>query len=212
MRSRNAVAQYEATIVLVMISISLASVVYAAMRRESGLAPQPVFVDAVTRLGGSPTINRLVINSSSAITVSSLGLDAASSALGVLAFDGSGYSTVKSLCGQGTTTFFSVLATQAGSLRVTTDGVSWVAGAWTSSADVSPGWQEVMIEGGTSCAITLPGGDAVPSVWSPASPVISSVPANGPLTGTTFTFYVPSGGGGHRLLLTSTGGFDDVEI
>ena len=212
MRSRTAVAQYEATIVLVVISLSLASVVYTAMRRETGLAPQPVFVDAVTRLGGSPVIERLTMNSSSATTVTSVALDAASSASGVLAFDGSTYSTVNSLCALGRTTFFSVLAPQAGTLEVATDGASWVSGAWAGSATVSAGWQEVMIEGGASCSITLPGGAVLPAAWSPASPCLSSVPLTGRLSGTAFTFYVPAGGGPHTLLLTSTGGFDDVEV
>ena len=122
MKSRAAIAQYEATIVLVVISLSLASVVYAGLRRESSVDPQPLFVNEETPIGGSPAIERVEVNSSSATTVYSLSLDDASSASGVLAFDGSAYSTIKSLCAAGVTTFFSVLATQAGTLGVATNG------------------------------------------------------------------------------------------
>ncbi len=78
--------------------------------------------------------------------------------------------------------------------------------------NVSAGWQEVMIQGGTSCSVTLPGGQAVPAQWSPSSSVLSSIPVVGALTGTAFTFYVPSGVGPHSLLITSSGGLDDVAL
>jgi hypothetical protein len=211
MKSRSAIAQYEATIVLVVISLSLASVVYSGLRRESSIEPQPVFVNAETPLGGNPALERLEVNSSSATTLSSLSVDAASSTAGVLAFDGASYSAVKSLCAPGVTTFFSVLASQAGTLQVGTDGQSWVSGTWGGAVSVSPGWQEVMIEGGTSCTVTLPGGQAVPARWSP-SPFLTSVPVEGALTGTEFTLYFPVGGGSHSLLVTTSGGFDDVAL
>ena len=212
MNSRSAIAQYEATIVLVVISLSLASVVYTGLRRESSLDPDPLFVNEETTIGGSPAIQRLEVNSSSATTVSSLSLDAASSTAGVLAFNGSSYSTTRSLCAAGVTTFFSVMASHAGTLQVVTNGASWVSGAWAGTVSVSSGWQEVMIQGGTSCTVTLPGGQAVPTQWSPSSALVSSVPVDGALTGTAFTVYIPTGGGAHSLLLTSSGGFDDVSV
>jgi len=213
MKSRRAaIAQYEATIVLVVISLSLASIVYTSLRHESSLDPEPLFVNEATLIGGSPAIQRLEVNSSSATTVSSLSLDEASSAAGVLAFDGSTYSTTKSLCGAGVTTFFSVLASQSGTLEVTTNGKSWVSGTWGGRVNVSSGWQEVMIQGGTSCALTLPGGQTVTGQWAPSSPFLSSIPVEGPLTGTSFTVYVPSGGGSHSLLITSSGGLDTVSL
>jgi hypothetical protein len=212
MKSRAAIAQYEATIVLVVISLSLASVVYTSLRRESSLDPEPLFVNAETPIGGSPAIQRLEVNSSSETTVTSLSLDEASSSAGVLAFDGSTYSTTKSLCAAEVTTFFSVFASQPGTLEVTTDGKSWVSGTWGGAVSVSSGWQEVMIQGGTSCTLTLPGGQAVPGQWSPSSPLLSSIPVEGPLTGTSFTVYVPSGGGSHSLLMTSSGGLDAVSL
>lgn len=212
MRRRGAIAQYEATIVLVVISLSLASVVYAGLRRESRLEPSPLFVNGETDIGGSPPIERLEVNSSSTTTVSSLSLDAASSTKGVLEFNGSAFSTTTSLCGVGMTTFFSVFAAQAGTLEVSTNGGSWVSGVWGKSVSVASGWQELMIKDATSCVVTLPGGQTVPTQWSPASPLVSSIPIEGTLTGTAFTVYVPSGGGAHRLLITSSGGFDDVSV
>jgi len=212
MKRRAAIAQYEATIVLVVISLSLVSVVYAGLRRESNLEPRPLFVNSETLIGGSPAIERMEVNSSSATTLSSLSLDAASSTAGVLAFDGSAYSTVMSLCAAGVTTFFSVLASQAGTLDVSTNGESWVSGVWGGAVSVPPGWHEVMIEGGTSCTITLPGGQSISARWNATSPLVSSIPIEGARQGAAFTVYVPDGGGVHSLLITSTGGFDDVAI
>jgi hypothetical protein len=212
MKSRAGIAQYEATIVLVVISLSLASIVYTSLRRESSLGPAPVFVNEETLIGGSPAIERLQVNSSSSTTISSLGIDEASSSAGVLALDGSAYSTTKSLCAAGVTTFFSVLASQSGTLDVITDGKSWVSGTWGGAVNVSLGWQEVMIQGGTSCKVTLPGGQAVPGQWNPTSPFVSSIPVQGAVTGTSFTFYIPSGGGSPSLLITSSGGFDTVSL
>jgi hypothetical protein len=212
MKSRTAIAQYEATMVLVVISLSLASLVYTGVKRESSIGPEPLFVNGETWIGGSPAIERLQVNSSSSTTISSLGIDGASSSAGVLALDGSGYSTTKSLCAAGVTTFFSVLASRSGVLEVVTDGKAWVSGIWGGAVNVSSGWQEVMIQGGTSCKLTLPGGEAIPGQWIPESPFLSSIPVQGPITGTSFTFYVPSAGGSHSLLLTSSGGFDTVAL
>lgn len=211
MRSRGALAQYEATLVLVVISLSLASVVYEGLR-GSEPSPRPLFVDSVTGLGGSPAIVRVLINSSLPATVTSLELDAARSGSGVLGFNGSGYSTVGLLCFPGLTTFFSVLASRRGALEVATDGRPWIAGAWTASANVSAGWQELMIRGGTSCSVTLPGGETLGARWNSSSQVVSSIPSAGALSGTVFTFYVPAGAGRHTLLLTTTGGFEDVAV
>jgi hypothetical protein len=211
-RPRAAIAQYEATVVLVVISLSLSSIAYGGLKRETSLGAETVFVNDETVIGGSPANMRLAVNSSSATTITSFSLDEASSTEGALAFDGSTYSASRSLCAAGKTTFFSVLASQAGTLQVATDGRAWVSGTWGSAVAVSPGWQEVMIQGGSSCSITLPGGPAVAGPWSLSSPLVSSVPVQGALSGTAFTFYVPSGGGSHRLLITSSGGLDAVAL
>jgi hypothetical protein len=210
MKSRAGIAQYEATVVLVVLSLSLASIVYGGLKREASLGPQPVFVNEETSIGGSPDIERVGVNSSSATTVSSFSLDEANSIDGVIAFDGSAYSTSTSLCLPGEATFFSVDAQQAGTLQVATDGRAWISGTWGTAMSVAPGWHELMIEGGTSCSITLPGGKVIAGGWNSSSPIVSPIPAEGSLTGTSFTFYIPNGGGPHRLLITSTGGFDDV--
>jgi hypothetical protein len=110
------------------------------------------------------------------------------------------------------TTFYSVHAPETGTLSVTTDGRVWVAGTYGSSVTVGPGWREVMIQAGTHCSISIPGGQSVSEHWNASSPLVSSFPIEGALSGTSFTFYIPHGGGPHRLLLTSEGGFDNVAI
>jgi hypothetical protein len=210
--SRAAMAQYEATLVLIVLSLSLGSIVYSGLRGETSLSPKPVFANGKTLVGGNPPIYRVIVNSSSATTVTSVSLDDASSRDGVLAFDGSSFTTSGSLCATGVTTFFSVLALQAGTLQVTSDGLTWVAGTYGSSVAVSPGWQELMIRGGSSCSITLPGGQAVPGQWNFSSTLVSSIPVEGALSGIAFTFYVPDDMGPHRMLITSTGGFDAVAL
>jgi hypothetical protein len=210
MKSRPAIAQYEATVVLVVISLSLASVVYAGLRQESRLDTQQVFVNEETSIGGSPAIERVEVNSSSVGTISSFSVDGTSSTGGILAFDGSSYSTSKSLCAAGSTTFFSVLSSRPGAIEVATNGESWISGTWGSAVSVSPGWQEVMIQDGTSCSISLPDGQETSAQWSPSLVFLSSIPVEGALTGSSFTFYLPSGGSPHHLVLTSSGGFDDV--
>src|SRR5437879_4303714 len=123
--SRVAIAQYEATLVLIVISLSLGSIVYGGLDKETSLSAEPVFVNVETPLGGNPPIARVVVNSSSATTITSFSLDEASSRDGVLAFDGSSFSISGSLCAVGATTFFSVFAPQAGTLTVMTDGRAW---------------------------------------------------------------------------------------
>ncbi len=212
MRNRRAIAQYEATVVLVVLSLSLASVVYGGLKRGVNLDPQPIFVSRETPIGGDPPIIRVAVNSSSSTGLASIGLDEASSTDGIISFDGSGYSTSSSFCLAGKTTFFSVRAPQAGTLQVATDGQAWISGTWGSSVTVAPGWHELMIQGGTACVMTLPGGGVVQGAWNSSSPFVSSVPSDGALSGTSFTFFIPGGAGPHSLLITSTGGFDDVEL
>jgi hypothetical protein len=212
MKSRAAVAQYEATIVLVVVSLSLASIVYEGLRRGASLNAEPVFVNDATPIGGNPSIERLVVNASSETTVSSFNIDEASSTEGVIAFDGSVYSTSGSLCAAEKTTLFSVYAQEAGVLHVAAEGRVWISGTWAAELMVGVGWHELMIQGGASCSVTLPGGEVVPGDWNFSSPLVSSIPVEGGLSGRSFTFYLPTGGGSHRLLLTATGGFDDVPL
>jgi hypothetical protein len=212
MRTHAAVAQFEATIMLIVISLSLASVVYSSLKRESSLQTEPVFVSEETQIGGNPEVERVEVNSSSSATISSLSVDAATSAAGVLAYGASGYSTVRSICGAGETTFFSVLVPEGGTLQVAANGGSWIAGARGASSTVSAGWQEVMIANATTCSVTLPGGAVVQEQWAPGSSNVSTIPAEGSLSGTAFVFYVPGGAGSHTMLITSSGGFDSVAL
>jgi hypothetical protein len=211
-KSRAGIAQYEATIVLVVLSLSLGSIVYGGLKGETTMRAEPVFVNEKTLIGGNPPVARVFVNSSSPTSVTSFSVDEASSKDGILAFDGSSFSASGSLCAAGATTFFSVLAPHAGTLTVTTDGRAWVAGTFGSSATVGPGWQELMIKAGTSCSIILPGGQSVSGRWNSSSPFVSSIPIEGASSGTAFAFYIPGGGGPHRLLMTTTGGFDAVAL
>jgi hypothetical protein len=212
MRNRPAVAQYEATIILVVLSLSLASVVYGGLKRETGLSPQPVFVNTETDIGGTPRLVHVRVNSSSDITITSLSIDGASSTSGIMAFNGSAYTDAGSLCLAGATTFLSIYAREAGTLKVSTDGRAWVSGKWGTEVLVSKGWHEVMIVDGASCTVTTPDGEVLPAKWDSSSPVVSSIPAEGGFSGAWFTVYVPTGGGPHRVLVTTTGGFDDVAL
>jgi len=210
-RNRAAIGQYEATLVLIVISLSLVSVVYSGLKRESRLSAQPVFVNRETKLAGSPDIFRLIANSSSQTTLTSFSIDSVSSSSGVLAFDGSSYSASASLCAAGVTTFFSVYVSQGGTLQASSNGQSWISGAWSTSATVVPGWREVMFQRATSCSVTLPGGQVVLGPWTPASTVLSALPIEGSPSGTSFTFHIPSAGP-HRFLITSLGGFDAAPL
>ncbi|MDG6977890.1 MAG: hypothetical protein JRN58_02285 [Nitrososphaerota archaeon] len=209
---RGAIAQYEATVVLVVVSLALASVVYQGMRGLSRTSPEPVFVEQVTLIGGAPGIERVVLNSSSATTVSSLSVDSAASGSGILELGVGGYAAAAPLCGANVTTFFSVLAPEAGTLEVSSDGLSWVSGTWGSAVHVSPGWNEVMIQDAATCSLSLPGGATVQGGWTAQPGPLSSVPVEGPLSGTGFTFFIPTGDGAHAVLIATDGGFARVEI
>jgi len=208
--SRRAIAQYEATVVLVVVSLSLASVVYEGLKPETRLDTGAVFVNQSTQLGGDPAIERLSANSSTPVTVSSLEVDSLDSHAGVLSFAGGGYSVSAALCRPGQTTFFSVYATEPGTVTVATDGQAWIAGLWAPSAVVSAGWQELMISGGSACTIALPGGQRVAGSWSAGSSLVSSVPLEGSMSGQEFVLFLPTGGAAQHVLLTTSGGFDDA--
>ncbi len=205
-------AQFEATVVLVVVSLSLASVVYSGLKRGAGVEPLPTFVSSNTPLAGSLALEEVRVDSSVATTLTSLTIGSAASASGVLAFNGSGYSTTASLCVPGETTFFSLYASRAGTLRVTTDGMAWIAGAWGDAASVSQGWHEVVLQDGSACGFSLPGGESVPQVWQPSSSVLTSVPVEGSLTGTSFLLFLPVGAGVAPALLTASGGLYNFAV
>jgi hypothetical protein len=207
-KTRRAVAEYQAAVILVAITLALASVAYSALRRQV-LEPEGVFSNSLVQLGGTPPLVRLAVNSSESVSLTSFSADEASSANGVLFIDSAGYHTMGgSLCVGGGTSFFSVLTTQSGNLQVTSNGQSWISGAWTSSEQEAPGWHEVMIDGATSCSITLPGGQVVTGPGFPTN----SIPVEGALNGTSFVLYVPTDSLQHVFLLTSDGGLDTVGV
>ena len=212
MTSRSAIAQYEATVILVVLSLSLASVVYSGIKRESNIQQQPVFVNVETLVGGNPPILAVTVNASASTTVTSLSLDEASSVAGVLAFDGNAFTDSTSLCSPGKTTLFSVDVSQRGTLAVSTNGVAWASGSVGTSFAVQPGWHEVMISNGSTCTITMPGGQTVSGPWTATIAVLSSLPLDGSRTGPHFAIFVAEGGGAHSLLLTSAGGLDSVAL
>jgi len=206
--TRRAVAEYQAAVVLVAVTLGLASVVYSALKREV-FEPEGVFSNSLVEIGGNPPLVRIGVNSSQSVALTSFGADGASSANGVLFIDSAGYHTLGgSLCDGGGTTFFSVMTTQSGDVQVTSNGESWISGSWTSSSQETPGWHEVMIEGATSCSVTLPGGQVVTAPGA----LTSSVPVEGPLNGTSFLLYVPTDASEHVYLLTSDGGLDTIEV
>ena len=207
MKSRAAIAQYEATIVLVVISLSLASIVYTGLRRESNLDPEPLFVNEETPIGGSPAIERLEVNSSSATTDL-----LAQPRRGELHRGRPGLRRLRvlddqvPLRGRGDDLLLGpgvpgghaggrhqrrVLG--LGNLGRSGERLVWLAGGDDTGRD--------LLHASRSRA-----GQAVPAQWSPSSSLVSSIPVEGALTGTAFTFYVPSGGGSHSLLITSSGG------
>jgi hypothetical protein len=200
---RRGVAQYEAAVVLVAISLAMTSVLYSAVRKQT-IAPEAVFANSLVDLGGSPPLVRLAVNGSEPVTLTSFAADDANSVDGILYLDSGGYHSSQSLCAAGGTTFFSVLATQSGPLRVASNGQSWISGAWTSSQPEAPGWHEVMIVGASTCSLTLPGGQVV------AAPglLTSSVPVEGALNGTSFVLCVPTDPSPHSFLVTTSGGLD----
>lgn len=207
MRTTRAIAEYQAAVILVAISLALASVAYSAMGRRA-LEPEGVFSNSLVELGGTQPLVRLAVNSSESVALTSFSADGASSSAGVLDLGPAGYQTSQSLCLGGGTTFFSVLAPQAGTVQVTSNGQSWISGSWTSSEPEAAGWHEVMIDGATSCSVTLPGGEAVTS----PGPLTSTVPVEGALNGTGFLLYVPTDSLQHVFLLTSDGGLDTVGV
>jgi len=205
--SRRGVAQYEAAVVLVAISLAMTSILYSAVKRQT-LSPEAVFANSTVDLGGNPMLVRLAVNGSQSVTLTSFAADEADSVDGILYIDSVGYHYSPSLCTPSGTTFFSVLATQPGLLSVTSNGRSWISGAWTGSQLETPGWHEVMIAGASSCSITLPGGQVVTT----QGPLTRSVPVEGAINGTSFVLCLPTDSSKHIFLLTTSGGFDSIDL
>lgn len=206
MRRSAGVSSFVATLIIVMISLSLSYVVYQGVRGFSLGKGQDTFSNQTTLLQGSPDILQVVVNSSQATTPLAFEVDSASSKSGILYFDGSGYASTPSLCVAGGTTFFSLFAASTGTVQVSSNGVSWIDGHLTASLPAQPGWNEVMISGASSCSVSGPGvGEATyPSAAISAVPLLGSAPSNG------FAFYLPAEGTGPSMLVVFDGGEDRI--
>ena len=155
---------------------------------------------------GNPSLLSLQVNASAQVTINEFRIDAASSLMGVLSLGQNGYTVTGNLCASGLTTFFSILARTAGSLKVSTDGQAWVDGSRTHSASVDPGWHEVIIENGSVCSVTPPSGAPV---YAPSASV-SMVPLIGSMNATNFESYVPFVSSGHSITIVSEAGVETV--
>jgi hypothetical protein len=203
LRPRVGLAELYAAILIVAITLVLASLVYSQLRYP--VRPQPVYSSTSYSILGSPSILHLRINSSSASSISELRIDSASSSQpGILALQGgAGYSAIPTLCAADTTTFFSVNVTLRGELQVAGNGIPWVDGIQTSAAVVVPGLHEVMISNATTCAVTLPGEEHVAF----PSPYILSVPEE-TTSSLSVTLLVPYLSSPHSLTAIMTGGIE----
>jgi len=191
-RRRSAgLAEVYSAVVIVAITVALASLVYSGVRFSP--EARPVYSFESYSVLGDPSVLHLQINSSMPSEISELRLDDASSLSGILALTPSGYVSVGELCGSGVTTFFSVNTT-AGSILISGGGQAWIDGVAESGAQVSAGIHELMIADASACTIALPGGlvAAYPSPW------VSTIPRIGQ-SELDAVVLVPYSGTGHSV-------------
>ena len=205
MRRSRGISGFVASLVLVAISLSLAYVVYEGVSR---LAPpkQQVFSNQALILDGTPEIEQVQVNASTATVLQALEVDDSSSHAGILYFDGTTYGSAQRLCLPGATTFFSVFTATSGILRASGNGRTWIDGQWTGSLGVAPGWHEVMFSDASSCQVTSPGGSGL----SFPGGDVSTVPFIGSGPSASFGSSIPTDGLKHSLVLVFDGGFDSI--
>jgi hypothetical protein len=206
-RRHRAVVEVYSSLVIIAMVVSLSYLVYSQASRPTP-SGHLVFLNDIRHIFGSPSLVLISINSSALDTVVELDIDEASSSTGILALLGSSYTTVKSLCAEGATTFFSVYAADSGELAIQADGASWVDGYAATSLRVGAGWHEVILSSARNCEITLPGGHVL---TSPGSGV-NSIPVIGRDESRSFALYLPFAGSRHQLQVLFTGGVDSLEI
>ena len=207
-RRHRAVVEVYSSLVIIAMVVSLSYLVYSQAPRPTS-SGHLVFLNNIRRVFASPTLFLVAINSSAPDAVVEVDIDEASSSAGILALVGSSYTSVEYLCAEGATTLFSVYAVASGELVIHTDGESWVDGYAASSLGVDAGWHEIIVSGGRSCEITLPGGLAV---TSPGSGGVSPLPFIGRLESRSFELYLPFAGSRHQLRVLFSGGVDSLEI
>lgn len=192
-----AVAEVYSALIIVAVTVALSYTVYS--QAKFPVEAQPVYASTQYEVYGTPSVLNLEVTSSAPSSVAEFRIDEASSLSGILELSGAGYSTTKSLCGSGVTTFFSVY-TKSGVLEVADNGAAWIDGTRTASLSVTQGWHEVMISNSSICQVTLPGGD------TPLYPsnLISAVPLK--QTGQqSFLFLVPFTTSGHEIVIAFAG-------
>ena len=120
---RRGLAEAYSAVLIVAVTLALSSFVFSEVRFP--VSDRPVYSFNSYAVLGSPSMLHVQVNSSSPSALSELRVDDASSLSGILALEGSLYSSVKTLCATGATTFFSVNTTR-GSLTVKDNGVTWI--------------------------------------------------------------------------------------
>ena len=195
---RPAVSEVLSATVIVAITLALSGSVYALTNFR--LSPAPVFAESSFSEYGTPSFLHIQVNSSSPTSVAEVRLDGASSTSGFLVLTAAGYSATGSLCAQGETTFFSV-SSGPGQISVSGSTSTWIDGVETSTETVQSGWHEIVIGGGTGCAVSLPSGEVVDG----PSPGLSTLPV---LTSSTrsFIFLIPYYASGHVATIVFDGG------
>ncbi len=203
MRRSRGVSGFVASLILVAISLSLTYVVYEGVSR---LAPpkQEVFSNQALILGGTPEMEQVQVNASTATSLQALEADDSSSQAGILYFNGTVYGTTQRLCLPGATTFFSVFTASSGILRASGNGRVWIDGRWTASLGVAPGWHEVMFSDASSCQVIAPDGSGL----SFPGGDVSAVPFIGSSPSSSFELCIPTDGSRHSLVLVFDGGLD----
>jgi len=204
MTKSKGVSSFVATLILVSIALSLSYLVYEGVNT---IAPpqQEVFSNQTVDVGGPQNLVRIDINSSLPATPLALLAGDSSSESGILFFNGQRYDSSQNLCLQNATTFFSV-RTSAGTVRVASNGTTWIDGVRSNSLDVGAGWHEVVISDSSTCSVNLPGGTQ--AVYG--GPEVRSLPLIGNTPSTTFETYIPIGVSPIPLLLAFDGSFDRI--
>lgn len=192
---------YSAVIVAA-VTLALSCAVYSLA--DFQVSPSPVYSVSSFSVYGSPSLLHLQVNSTARTAPAELRIDNGSSLSGILELTASGYSETSSICGPGSTTFFSV-RTGSGTLSVSGAGTAWIDGRRASSALVEPGFHELIISNGAGCSVSLPGGGLV----SGPSAAVSSIPVES-MNQLSYLFFIPYYTGGHVVTVIFDGGTEVV--
>jgi hypothetical protein len=187
-------------VLIVAITLALSSFVYSEVRAP--VRDQPVYAFRSFPVLGSLSILHAQVNSSTPSVLSELRVDDASSSSGILALEGSRYSSLQSLCAPYAATFFSVNTTR-GSLTVDDNGATWIDGIEEASSQVEPGIHELVISGASVCTVTLPDGQSAvyPSGSVSTVPEVTTSPES-------LLLLIPFQAGGHTITAVFEGAIE----